>query len=45
VVFFDPQLEMAASQRLMVEADLRQALSRDELLVHYQPVVDLATGR
>ena len=41
---FEPSLHHAALDRLELEADLRRALQRDELTVHYQPTVDLATG-
>ncbi len=30
---------------LAAEADLRDALARSELVLHYQPVIDLASGR
>ena len=43
--FFTAQMNQAASRRLALEADLRRALGRDELRVHYQPVVDAASGR
>jgi diguanylate cyclase (GGDEF)-like protein/PAS domain S-box-containing protein len=34
-----------ALQRLELRADLQRALTRSELLLHYQPTIDLATGR
>jgi len=43
--FFTEQMNQAASRRLSLENDLRRAISRDELRVHYQPIVELATGR
>ena len=36
---FEPALHHAALDRLELEADLRRALQRDELVVHYQPTV------
>jgi diguanylate cyclase (GGDEF)-like protein/PAS domain S-box-containing protein len=37
--FFHPSLETRASERLRVENDLRGALARSELLLHWQPVL------
>jgi len=41
---FQASMNAEAMQRLRLENDLRRALSRGELAVHYQPVVDLLTG-
>jgi diguanylate cyclase (GGDEF)-like protein/PAS domain S-box-containing protein len=43
--FFTEQMNQAASHRLQLEGDLRRALGRDELLLHYQPVLEAASGR
>ncbi|MET8150158.1 bifunctional diguanylate cyclase/phosphodiesterase [Actinoplanes sp. NPDC049668] len=41
---YDPQMLTGLLQRLELEADLRLALERNELALHYQPTVDLRTG-
>ena len=40
--FYDPALDDALAQREHVEAELRQAIERGQIVPHYQPVVDLA---
>jgi diguanylate cyclase (GGDEF)-like protein len=42
--FFAPEMNAGVLRRQAIENDLRGALERDELAVHYQPQVDLATG-
>ena len=42
--FFDPRMQAALDASASLEADLRSALARRELLLYYQPVVD-ADGR
>ena len=44
-VVFDADMRRAALERLQVESDLRHAVANAELLVHYQAVVDLRSGR
>lgn len=42
---FDLAMHTQAVQRLNLENDLRKALDRQELVLYYQPIVFLATGR
>ncbi|MGQ0815757.1 MAG: putative bifunctional diguanylate cyclase/phosphodiesterase [Gemmatimonadota bacterium] len=41
---FDRAMHAHAVQQLELETDLRHALDRSELVVHYQPIITLATG-
>ena len=43
-VLFDAEMRAGAIKRLEVERELRHALDRDELALHYQPVVNLRSG-
>ncbi len=43
-VMFDAEMRAGAMRRLEVERELRHALERDELALHYQPVISLGTG-
>ncbi len=42
---FDAELHTEVAQRLMIESDLRQALTRGELSVAYQPLFNITNGR
>ncbi|MCZ8523261.1 MULTISPECIES: sensor domain-containing protein [Paenibacillus] len=42
---FTPSMKDSAKERLQMEVLLRQALEQEELVLHYQPKLDLATGR
>jgi EAL domain-containing protein (putative c-di-GMP-specific phosphodiesterase class I) len=42
---YTPAMNATAVERLQLESELRRALARNELEIHYQPVLDLATGR
>ena len=43
-VAFDASLDASALERLELETDLRRAIEREQLVLHYQPEVDLTTG-
>jgi len=42
--FYRPELNRGANDRFKMETALRRAVDRNELVLHYQPQVDLATG-
>lgn len=44
VVVFDASLQEAVEASAAIELALRQAIGAGELVLHYQPVLDLATG-
>ncbi len=43
--FFEPGMNARAQSRRSMELDLRLALAREQLAVHYQPTIDAATRR
>lgn len=43
--FYDAEMMARAIERMMIEATLRKALSRDELELYYQPQVLMPSGR
>ncbi|MBC7918686.1 MAG: EAL domain-containing protein, partial [Rhodoferax sp.] len=43
--FFDESMNTNIAQNLLLVSGLRTALEHREFVLHYQPVVDLATGR
>ena len=43
--FYQPAMQEAATHRLSLQSELRRAVERSEFVVHYQPIVDLHSGR
>jgi diguanylate cyclase (GGDEF)-like protein/PAS domain S-box-containing protein len=43
--YFTPSMQQAAAGRMRIANDLRLALAAGQLLVHYQPIIELATGQ
>jgi diguanylate cyclase (GGDEF)-like protein len=39
------EIDSYSPERLVLLGELRQAIANDELVLHYQPVVDMSTGR
>jgi diguanylate cyclase (GGDEF)-like protein len=44
-VYFEERMNAEAVERVALERELRQALLRSEFVLHYQPQLDLRTGR
>ena len=42
---YSPEHDQSSVRRLALLGELRRAIAEDELTLHYQPVVELATGR
>jgi EAL domain-containing protein (putative c-di-GMP-specific phosphodiesterase class I) len=43
--FYAAQMNVHSVERLALESGLRRALERDELVLHYQPVIDMHSGQ
>ncbi len=43
--FFDQTMNIKVAKRLRVERELRAALEQEQLVVYYQPQIDLGSGR
>ena len=45
VVIYEPQIPHQGTRALVVQRELRSALDHDELVLHYQPKMELGSGR
>ena len=45
ISFFEQSMNSEAARRLEIETNLRKAISQDELLLHYQPIIDVENDR
>jgi len=43
--YYSPSMNVHTLERLEFESDLRHAMERDELVLYYQPKVDIVSGR
>ena len=44
-VVFDSRMRERAVQRVTLESSIRRAIERDEFVMHFQPILDIATGQ
>ena len=44
VVYYDASMESSAASTFKLATDLHQAIDHDELLLHYQPILELSTN-
>ena len=42
---YDPVMKEHITKRMEIETELRNAIAKDELVLHYQPIFEVATGR
>lgn len=40
---FDPAVQVQAVQRLQMDSELRRAIAQEDFILHYQPIINLAT--
>ena len=45
IVFYEADMNARAERRLMLETELRRAIRERQLVMHYQPIIDLRTMR
>jgi diguanylate cyclase (GGDEF)-like protein/PAS domain S-box-containing protein len=45
LVQYDPEMHATLLKQMELEDDLRHAIERDQLTVHYQPILELDTGK
>ena len=45
IQLYEPEKDLHSPSAIGLAGDLRHAIERDELVLHYQPIVDLRTGR
>ncbi len=43
--FYNPSINVHSAQRIKMESGLRQAIANGELLLYYQPLADIRTGK
>ena len=43
--FYNPRMQQAKKARFDIENELHQAIERNEIFLHYQPIVEIDTGK